>query len=135
MKRSFQIALVWLLTVALPAQAFAAAALLGGPAHHAAATAENHPAHHAGHDADHAAHHPAASEPAHHGAEAPADMLDHESSSCASCPPCAGVSIVAALPDLSGAPFIRTQLIPLDSGRFFGRTPDGLERPPRNTLA
>jgi hypothetical protein len=136
MQRVFRAFLIWFVAFAIPLQGYAAAAMIScGPMHAttASASAED-PSQHAGHsgDARHGAI-DAAAEP--HG-DADVDHGKAVKIGCAACAACCTASFApSAVVPFTGVIHSHAVEIP-----FFGRSgdgfvPDGLERPPRTSLA
>ena len=141
MSKFLQIALAWLLVVALPVQGYAAQAMLMcGPAHHQSAAVHDH----ALHDHDDAPENLADSVPSHSDAMAsPAASLDHHAkagsaghaSKCSACSSCCGAA--AATTAVFGVAVIPLH-VPAAATISAGTTAEtvgGLDRPPRATLA
>lgn len=127
MVRSIRTLLVWLLVLAVPAQAVAAVTMVScGQAHHAAATTAAHAHHDTQVDADHSAVDEAA---------APTQGTHAKVKTCSACAACCSMgalpSTVLALPAADIAPAVFSVVVP-GVVRF---VVDGPDRPPRNASA
>jgi hypothetical protein len=135
-----KVALMWLLTLAVPVQGFAAASMFNcGPGHHgtAQAQAQMHEAHAAHATHDHGDDGVAPDRPHAH-ADAPADADAAPVVHKGSCSACASCCMGAALPvsDLGfDALPVHDVIVPLAPPRIAAFLTGGTERPPRPSLA
>jgi len=141
MNRLFKTLLIWLLVLALPAQALGSVIKLScGPTHHARASMNISMPQHSHHGMESTtAHHHDTADDAVKGdasAESSAASPDYQSATCSACATCcAGAAVMHS--ELSWTPSYRNSFIPAPSAvsSFTGHIPAGLERPPRLLLA
>lgn len=140
MPRLLRIVLTWLLALALPAQGYAAQAMLFcGPVHDraaaSAAAGHDHAAHEhggMGHDAAPSSGMPDDAQAEASDGKAAGKVSQAKCSACASCCSMAAIASSHALPPADLASF-EYALAPFEP--YGGRTAGGLERPPKARLA
>lgn len=142
MASAFRYVLVWLLSLAIPAQGVAAATMLHcGPSHHrqaqaAAAVHDQHAGHHAASVSHNGAHEHVATATAGETTDGASSSLGSSDQgkcgACANC--CSAFAIPVAAPTLAevSSPTLRFPPLPL---AFEPVDIDGLKRPPRSALA
>lgn len=138
MRTFLKTALVWLVMLAVPAQGFAAAAMLEcGPLHERAAAGASAHDHGAGHD--HADGYDQAAGHSHAEGGVPADASavagDASGSKCSACATCCvGAALLAFLPDLAVPPAASERFVPTFEP-VTGFVTGGPKRPPRSSRA
>jgi hypothetical protein len=137
MSRALRIALMWLLTLAVPVQGSAAASMFNcGPGHHGKAQSQMHEAHAAHAHGDDAAvpehhHHPDANA-AHTDAGDGSPVHKSSCGACASC--CTAAALPSSVVSFDAMP-AHDVLMPLAPVRVAAFLTGGTERPPRPFLA
>lgn len=141
MNRLLKTLLIWILMLALPAQALGSVIKLScGPTHHARASMNisvpQHPHH--GMESATAHHHDIADDANKADASAKSSVAspEYQSATCSACATCCSGAAVMHSP-LNWTPSYRNSFIAVTSvlSSFTGHIPAGLERPPRLLLA